>query len=38
MRDEIPMRCEACLQAEGGQSHYDIFLSLEKPKGKSLQE
>jgi hypothetical protein len=37
MSDKILMRCEACLQA-GGQSHYDIFLSLEKLKGKSLQE
>jgi hypothetical protein len=32
------MRCEACLQAEGGQSHFLRFLSLGKPKGKSLQE
>jgi hypothetical protein len=32
------MQCEACLQVEGGQSHFLRFLSLGKPKGKSLQE
>jgi hypothetical protein len=32
------MRCEACLQAEGGQSYFLRFLSLGKHKGKSLQE
>jgi hypothetical protein len=32
------MQCEACLQAEGGQSHFLRLLSLGKPKRKSLQE